>query len=159
MRDNAPNFWGERLAALGDAFATSYKQLRKISADPFEVVGRVNSVRQALKGVGIDADQCFDAILPVLQSECVRLEAEFWGLLTQACAAHGWDVLGSTNRRLVNKAMFVSLEGSAVKVEGVAGACTPFVPSLMPTLARTLEEVEASEGRTEGIPGRFGEGI
>lgn len=145
MKDDPVNSWSERVSVLGNVFATAHKQLRKLSADPFEVVGCFNSVRQALQGVGIDPSKALGALLPVLESECIRLQAEFWGLLAQACGSRGWEVVGSTNRRMIKKAVFLSLEGNSVKVEGAAGPCTPFVPSLMPTLGRVLEEAEASE--------------
>ncbi len=145
MKDDAVNSWSERITALGNAFATAHKQLRKLSADPFEVVGCFNSVRQVLQDVGIDHNKALDALLPALESECIRLQAEFWGLLTQACGSRGWEVVGSTNRRMIKKAVFVSLEGNSVKMEGAPGPCTPFVPSFMPMLARVLEEAEASE--------------
>lgn len=152
MIDNAdPTPWSDRLVALNNALATAHKHLRKASADPFEVVHRLNAARHALTSVGVDADKSLDAILPALESECVRLEAEFWGLLTQECAARGWDVVGSTNRRLVNKALFISQEGSAVKVEGVAAECTPYIPTLMPKIARVVEEFMAPEAEVKSF--------
>jgi hypothetical protein len=154
MIDNAdPTPWSERLSALSNAFGTAHKHLRKAPADPFEVVHRINAVRHALTSVGVDADKSLDAVLQALESECVRLEAEFWGLLTQACATRGWDVLGSTNRRLVNKALFVSQDGSAVNVDDVAAGCTPYIPSLMPTLTRVVEELMASEAELKSFLG------
>lgn len=145
MKDAPVNSWSERVTALANAFSTAHKQLSKVSDDPFEVMRCINSVRQTLHDVGIDPNEAVDAFLPALESECIRLEAEFWGLVTEACRARGWEVDGSTNRRMVKKALFVSLEGRAVKVEGIPGPCTPFVPNLMPMLARMLEDTEVSE--------------
>lgn len=151
MSDHAASLWGERVAALAEAFAAAHKELRKPSADPFETAARVKAVRQVLTGVEVNADKALDAVLTVLETECVRLEAEFWGLLTEACGSRGWDVFGSTNRRLVNKAVFVSLEGSVVKIEGALRPCTPFIPSVVTELAGAIKGVETSEAELKGF--------
>lgn len=151
MSDSTANSWRERLSALSDILESAHKQLRKVSADPFEVSGSVNSARQMLQGASIELGKYSDAILSEVESECIRLEAEFWGLLTEACTSRGWNVLGTTNRRLINKSLFLSLEGRAVKVEGLARVCTPFVPSVIAALAPILDEIRTPEAELKAF--------
>jgi hypothetical protein len=140
-----PSRWSDDLAALAAVFATTQEQLQTLPSDPFEALDRIDLLRDALKSAGVETIRSFDQVVPTLQAECVRFEAEFWGLLIQACTTAGWNIVGSTNRRLVNKALFVSHEGRTVKVEGRSAAYTPFVPSLMPALRREMENLQGSE--------------
>jgi hypothetical protein len=141
--DSSP--WSDDFAVVSAAFATAQKQLRTLPLNPFEALRRIEAVRDALKGAGVETVESINAILPRIEAECVRLEAEFWGLLTEACATAGWDVLGNTKRRLVNKTVFVSQEGRIVKVEGVTAPCTPFVPSLIAVLSGQMQDLGGSE--------------
>ncbi len=137
--------WSNDLGALANALGTAEKRFRNLPADPFESLRRIDAVVDLLKRAGVGPIPALDATRSDIEKDCVRQEAEFWGRFADACAASGWELLGSTNRRLVNRAIFVSQDGRVVKVEGLSTAYTPFVPKLIAVLVIHLQDVGVSE--------------
>jgi len=142
-----PNFrpWSDQIATLIATFGTVQKQLRGLPESSFEALRRINTARDALHTAGIPGIEVIDRAAAALEGECVRSEAEFWGLLTEACSTTSWKVFGTTNRRLINQAIFVSQDGQSVKIEGLPTIFTPDVPRVMAALRDQLQDIESSE--------------
>ena len=146
-----PSRWSSDLGTLANVLATAEKSLRTLPTDPFESLKRIDAVAELLKRAGVAPIPALDATRSDIEQDCVRHEAEFWGRFAEECAASGWELFGSTNRRLVNRAIFVSQAGRVVKVEGLSTAYTPFVPKLIAVLVIQLRDVGASEAELQSF--------
>jgi hypothetical protein len=132
-----PTAWSDELATLTARLASWQKRLGTLSPDPFIALQQLDEVRSQLKDLGIPDLAVIEGVRGKIDSECVLWEVEFWGRFMKACEEAGWALAGTTNRRLVNRAVFVSLEGRTVRVEGAAN-CSPFVPSVIRALSAQL---------------------
>jgi len=137
--------WSDQIATLSATLGAVQKQLRGLPESPFEALRRINAARDALQSACIQGIEVIDSAAVALEGDCVRSETEFWGLLTEACGAIGWKVFGSTNRRLIHQAVFVSQDGRSVKVEGQPAIFTPDVPTVMAALRHQFQDIESSE--------------
>jgi hypothetical protein len=137
--------WSNQVATLSATFGVVQKQLRGLPENCFDALRQVNGARNALQSAGIKGIELIDSAAAALEGECLRSETEFWGLLTEACSANGWDLFGSTNRRLVCQAVFVSQDGRSVKIEGQAAIFTPDVANVMGALGKQFQDIECSE--------------
>lgn len=140
-----PSRWTAELSNLTASLDAARRQLQTLSSDPFAALKHINSARDRLKDAGILALGAIEAVKDAIEAECLRLAVEFWGLLSDACRDAHWDLLGNTNRRLVNRALFIALEGHTVKIEGVPTACSPSVPHVIKVLAEQLQGIGSSE--------------
>jgi hypothetical protein len=144
-KKSEPSRWTEELSRLIASLDASQKQMRKLSSDPFAALRQLDGVRDHLKEAGIHTLDAIEAVRTKIEADCMQLAVEFWGLLSDACRNVGWELSGNTNRRLVNRAIFVMLEGQTVRVEGVPTGCAPFVPAVMKILGELLQGVGNSE--------------
>ncbi len=133
------SIWSSQLIPLVAALSSAQRQLRTLPDDPFEAMKQIGVARDDLRGAGVETARVIDLILSDLDGECVKHQAEFWGRLEAACVTNGWELHGSTDRRLVNRALFVSISGPVVKIEGQPSTYTPYIPSLIAPLARWLQ--------------------
>jgi hypothetical protein len=143
-KDYEPTVWSDELATVTATLASCQKRLGRLSPDPFMALKELNEIRSNLADVAIPSLPIIEGVRDKIESECVLWEVEFWGRFTKACEDAGWTLAGTTNRRLVNQAVFVSLESRTVKVEGAAN-CSPFVPTVIRTLSALLNAVPTTD--------------
>ena len=122
-----------------------------LSLDPFVALKQLDEVRSQLRDLGIPDLAVIEGVRSKIDSECLIWEVEFWGafheFLRRSRMGGRWE---TTNRRLVNRAVFVSLEGRTVGVEGVAN-CSPFVPNVMRALSAQLNSAPITDAELESI--------
>lgn len=136
--------WSDDLSSLAAALGVTQKQLRTLSPDPFTALKQLDLVSRHLAGIGVNSVATIEVVRQKIENECLTLETQFWGILSEACRNMGWDLFGSTNRRLVNKAVFILMEGQTVRIEGADSGYTPFVPSVMTALSNQLQGLQGS---------------
>ena len=140
-----PSRWTDELGHLITSLDLSQKQMRTLSSDPFAALRQLDSVRDRLKEAGIQSLVAIEEVRTKIETDCMRLAAEFWGLFSDACRDAGWELSGNTNRRMVKRAIFVAQEGQTVRIEGVPTGCGPFVPTVMNVLTEQLQGIGSSE--------------
>src|SRR5262249_36921558 len=122
--------WAAELEAAGKKLQAQAKAALAAGDDPFAQRDVLD--RAAKGGAGIDA-----ALLsgpPDLDkgvaASWVEAIAEFGERFAAAAAAAGWEVHGTTQRRLVARAYFVELKDEVVLIDGIPGKHSPHVPGL-----------------------------
>jgi hypothetical protein len=151
IKKSDPSPWTHELAHLTGVLDAAQKQMRNLSHDPFGALKQIDSIRDRLRNVGIKEINALEEVRRTIERDCLRGEMEFWGLFSDECTRVGWDLHGSTNRRLVRRATFVELEGRSVKIEGVSTTYTPFVPTVMTALSAQLQSLGGSQADPESF--------
>jgi hypothetical protein len=150
-KKSEPNRWSNELTSLIAALEAAQKQMRTLSPDPFTALRQLDGVRDRLMGVGLRPLDAIERVRKEIETECLRLEVEFWGMLSDACRKAGWDLFGNTNRRLVHRAIFIALDGQSVRIEGALAGCAPFVPAVMTVLSEHLQGLGGSESELKSF--------
>src|SRR5262249_12701586 len=133
--------WAAELDAAGKKLQAQAKAALAAVDDPFAQRDALD--RAAKGGSGIDAallsgpPDLRKAVAPT----CLEAVAEFWERFGQAGAAAGWEVHGTTQRRLVARAYFVELKDDVVLIDGIPGKHSPHVPGLVRILTPHLHNL------------------
>ena len=137
MSDNSANEllrYGELLAKIGRRLQTQSKAVAQAGGDPFMQRKALEAANATLDELGIKAERPSSETMKSIDEQCVRCVAEFWDEFMKQAKSNGWEVHGSTGRRLVSRGFFVELSGSGVHVDDFPGTHTPFVPRLIEQL-------------------------
>src|SRR5713226_8334326 len=123
--------WASNLESLSKQLRTHAKAILTSADDPFACRQHIDRASKLL------GENDLLRVLPELQrsieKECLEETAEFWQRFCSAANDVGWEVCGSTERRLVSRAFIVELKNEAVSVDGLSGRYTPHVPALIQT--------------------------
>jgi hypothetical protein len=135
------NEWAQSLMLKGQKLQSNAKAIKKLSGDPFVVLKQIRKAIAQLEELGMSGFAPPAEVIEGLESDCLTQEAEFWGRLQEASNNEGWELTGTTNRRLLQRGIFIEQVGHQVKLEGVRGVCTPHVPSLIETLRKEVKDL------------------
>jgi hypothetical protein len=101
--------------------------------------------------VGEGLLQGLDGVRDSLEKECVESRAEFWQRFCTAAGEVGWEVCGSTERRMVSRAFIVELKGEWVSVDGLPGRHSPHVPALLRTMKPHVDSLSIDYGSPQQL--------
>jgi hypothetical protein len=135
-KDNArrQEDWVEALDRAGRSIAAAVKRAHDLPEDPFKRRHEVEAIRNSLSDHSLGNLGPPQRVLDDLTGECAQLAAEFWQRFGEGCSALGWELHGSTSRRMLCRGIIVELKGESVTVEGIAEAHSPHVPALVESL-------------------------
>lgn len=137
--------WAKAIMSAGRKMQTSAKAIQKLGDDPFTARKHIRKAISLIEDLGMSGIAPPEGVLEGLEADCLTLEAEFWGRLEEAISNEGWELIGTTDRRLLHRGIFVELTGDQVRIEGVSGLCTPHVPTLIETLRPEVKNLPSSD--------------
>jgi hypothetical protein len=126
--------YGDWLVKISRRLQAQSKALAQAGDDPFLQRKAWEAANAILVELGIKAEWPSSETMKSIDERCVRCVAEFWDEFMKHARSNGWEVHGSTGRRLVARGFFVELSGSGIHVEDLPGMHTPFVPRLVEQL-------------------------
>ena len=146
MADTAkpqPTAWVEEIDNLGRTLKDLASGCRHLPSNPFQARAFIDVHVTTLKKRGLEG------LLPsplmqqrqTLQDACTLHVAEFWKNLAEACTQEGWELHGTTSRRLFCRGPFIELKNETVLVEGISATLTPYVPDLKNALKAHAEQL------------------
>jgi hypothetical protein len=141
--------WTERLESSAHLLAAVARGLRRPSADPFALRDEVDRLCARLEQAGLVALALPAQARAELSDLCTQLRAEFWDRFAAACGERGWDLHGTTSRRLVARGIFVELKDEQVYVEGRPGALPPYAPTVVEVLRPEVEALVPTDFHPE----------
>jgi hypothetical protein len=137
--------WANEIEAAGKRLHAEAKAVSACGDDPFAQRERIERVDRTLATINLESLKAGANIRQAVEKACVEASAEFWQRFCAAATAAGWDVHGTTERRLVAKAFFVELKNNAVVIDGVPGKHSPHVPAVMAALKPHVDALAAGK--------------
>ncbi len=138
--------WAAELDACGKKLQSQAKAILNDADNPFATRENADRVDKTLSETDLSRMKCPSELRKSFEAACIASSAEFWQGFCVAVRDLGWDIHGTTERRLVARAMFVELKNDAVTIDGVPGKLFPHVPSVVAQLKSYLTRV-ALDGR------------
>lgn len=81
-----------------------------------------------------------------LENECIQQSVEFWKHFSAEASQQGWEIYGTTDRRLLNRGIFLELKGDKVIVEGLGTRLSPYIPSVIEKLKPEIDALLPKDG-------------
>lgn len=125
------------------------KSLLNTSGDPFSQRQRLEKATKVLEKLKLDQLTPPAAIWKQLDGKCIQLAEEFWNSFTKETGKLGWEVHGTTNRRLINRGIFLNLKGGRVIIEEVNVALDPYVLAVIEHLKPEIESLLSKKLKLE----------
>lgn len=131
--------WARDLDAFGRKLQSHSKALLAAEENPFSQREQLERVAKTLTECGVQAFQPPADVKDDIDTACIEATAEFWQHFSASATDHGWELHGSTDRRLVARAFFVELKGDVVNVDGLPGRHSPHTPTLIQALKPQID--------------------
>jgi hypothetical protein len=138
--------WASDIESLGKKLNALAKSLLVGGDDPFSQRENIDRTDKTLSEINVGALKAPADLRKSVDAACVEAIAEFWQRFCSAARDAGWEVHGSTERRLVARAFFVELKNDAVVIDGFAGKLSPHVSALMGALKPHIDSLTAEKG-------------
>lgn len=135
--------WAGELESLSKKLHAHAKAILTAGDDPFAQREQLDRTTKTLTEVDLDKLKGPTSLRKAVDTQCVEATAEFWQRFCAAARDAGWEVYGSTDRRLVSRAFFVELKNDIVSIDGVPGRHSPHVASLIHILTPHVEGLAA----------------
>lgn len=137
--------WGIRLESIGKRLQDLGGRIQKTSIDPFRKKTLIESADKFLSEVGFENLRPGADIYTSIEGACRVESAEFWSRFSEAASLEGWSIHGTTARRLLARAIFVTMKSDEVFVEGIAQGLSPHVPALISVLKPLVAKTVSSQ--------------
>jgi hypothetical protein len=138
--------WAGDLESLSKKLQSHAKAILAAGEDPFAQREQIERTAKTLSEVDTNRLTAPDSLRKVVDTQCLEARAEFWQQFCANAQTAGWEVHGSTDRRLVSRAIFVELKNDAVTIDAAPGRHSPYVPSLIQTLKPHVDVLKADKG-------------
>lgn len=135
--------WAATLGAASRVLKAASKFSTDAPDDPFEARHNLQDVINKLRAAHLDALAPPAELMQKLDAECTREKAEFWSQFSTVCAERGWQLDGSTGRRLLNRSLFVEATDDGVMIETLPATQTFHVPTVVKTLDSIVGEMSS----------------
>ncbi len=139
----------EHLASEIESFSKKLLALAKAiiasGDDPYKQREQIERIDKTLDETDLGALKATTGLRKSVSTACVEATAEFWQRFCLAATEAGWEVHGTTERRLVARAIFVELKDDFIAIEGVIGKQPPHVPLVIQTLKPLIESLDANK--------------
>jgi hypothetical protein len=126
--------WASEIEAVSKRLQSPAKVLLAGGTDPFVHRDMIHQLGKILADVNLESLKAPAEVRKAVETACVEARAEFWQRFCVAANDAGWEVHGSTERRLVARAFFLELKNDAISIEGVPGKHSPHVPAVIESL-------------------------
>ena len=120
--------WAGDLESLSKKLQSHAKAILAAGDDPFAQREQIERTARTLSEVDTNRLKAPDALRKVVDTQCVEARAEFWQQFCASAQTAGWEVHGSTDRRLVSRAIFVELKNDMVTIDGAPEDILPTCP-------------------------------
>jgi hypothetical protein len=141
---SATSEWASRLAAASSVFKAASQLAGHPPEDPFRVRRDLQNLTENLKELKLETLLPPPEWMQRIEVECTRLKAEFWDQLAGACTQRGWELHGTTNRRLINRGLFVEAEDEGINIETLPPLTTFHIPAVLQQLDPVVSGLAAS---------------
>jgi hypothetical protein len=138
--------WAGDIESLSKKLHALAKAILASGDDPFAQREHLDRADKALNDINPGALKAPGDLRKSVETACVEASAEFWQRFCSVAKDAGWDVHGSTERRLVASAFFMELKNDAVVIEGVPGKLSPHVPAVIAALKPHLDSLTGEKG-------------
>jgi len=145
--------WAGDIESLGKKLLAHAKSLIAAGDDPFAQLEHIERTDKAISDLTIRPPKVPSDLRAAIDTACVEAVAEFWQKFCTAAKEAGWEVHGSTERRLVACAFFVELKNDAVVIDGIPGKHSPYVPAVFDLLKPHVQGLTTDKASLQ----RFGE--
>lgn len=133
--------WATEIEGISKKLHALAKALLASGGDPFAQREQIERSDKTLAEIRLDSLKAPADLRKAIETACVEGTAEFWQKFGAAALDAGWEVHGSTERRLVARAFFVELKNDTVVIEAVPGKHSPHVPAVLAALKPHLSSV------------------
>src|SRR5688572_22030681 len=133
--------WANAVESLGKKLQAHGKAIVAAGDDMFALREQIERVDKTLREMDVQALGAPPDVRKGVETACVEAAAEFWQRFSNAAAEVGWDVHGSTDRRLVARSCFVELKDDHVTIDGLPSKYTPWPEALIGALRPVLANV------------------
>jgi hypothetical protein len=138
--------WASDIEAVSKKLHAHAKAILTGGDDPFAQREQIERVDKTLAEIRLESLKVPTDVRKAVETGCVEAIAEFWQRFCAAANDVGWEVHGSTERRLVARAFFIELKNDAIFIEGVPGKHSPHVPVVIETLKPHIGLLTADKG-------------
>src|SRR5665213_990677 len=138
--------WASDIESLSKKLHTHAKAIMAAGDDPFVQREHIDRTEKTLSDINLGLRKAPPDLRTSIDTACVEAIAEFWQRFCSAAKDAGWEVHGSTERRLVASALFVELKNDTVVIDAVPGKHSPHVPAVIGTLKPHIESLTIDKG-------------
>lgn len=137
--------WATKIESVSKKLHAHAKATLASGDDPFAQREQIERTDKTLADIRIDSLKAPADLRKAVETACVEGVAEFWQKFGAAAKDSGWEVHGSTERRLVARAFFVELKNDGVVIEAVAGKHSPHVPAVLAALKPQINSLTSDK--------------
>lgn len=141
--------WTSELESLGKKLQMHAKAIVAAGEDPFALREHLDRAEKTVRDINVEQLRVPVDARKSVETRCVEGTAEFWQKLCLAAKEFGWEVHGSTDRRLIARALFVDLKNDAVTIDGVPAKLTPHVPAVVAALKPVIESLATPKDKLQ----------
>jgi hypothetical protein len=138
--------WAGDLESLSKRLHSLARAILAAGDDPFAQREQIERTAKTLSEVDLNRLKAPDAHRMAVDAQCVAASAEFWQRFCAEAQSAGWEVHGSTDRRLVSRAIFVEVRNDAVSIDAAPGKHSPHVPCVIRTLKPHVDGLATDKG-------------
>jgi len=138
--------WAGEIESVSKKLHADAKAILACGDDPFAQRERIDRIDKTLSAMNLESLKASTNLRNAVEAACIQANAEFWQKFCSAAKEIGWEVHGSTERRLVAYAFFVELNNDVVVVDGMPGKYTPHVPAVIGALKPHVETLSIDKG-------------
>jgi hypothetical protein len=143
--------WQDELDSLSKKLHAHAKAIQSAGDDAFALRDQIEKVDKTIREIALESLKATADVRKAVETACVEASAEFWQRFSAAAKDAGWEVHGSTERRLVARALFVEFKNDVVSIDAVAGKHSPNVASVIKALKPHVDSLATNK---EGV-GQF----
>lgn len=145
--------WANAIEAASKKLHAHAKAILDGGGDPFAHREQIDRVDKTLADTNLESLKAPADLRRAVETACVEAVAEFWQRFCAAASEAGWEIHGSTERRLVARAFFVERKNDTVIIEAVPGKHSPNVPAVIAALKPHIGSLAIDKASLQ----RFGE--
>lgn len=149
--------WASEIESLSKKLHAHAKSTMAAGDDPFAQREHIDRTDKTLSTINLGSLKAPTDLRTSIDTACVEARAEFWQRFCSAAKDAGWQVHGSTERRLVAYAFFVELKDDTVVIDGVPGKHSPHVPAVIRTLKLHIDSLTTDKGALQQFTDILGE--
>lgn len=133
--------WATHMEFCSRKLGLLVKNLARAGKDPFARKEQLKKICQVLSDLKLDSLTPPAKISAQLEDDCTQWVAEFWQRFMEESARLGWEVHGTTNRRLINRGIFLALKGEKLIIEELGVRLNLYLPSVVQRLKPEVESL------------------
>ena len=138
--------WASEIESVSKKLHADARAILACRDDPFAQRQRIDGVDKTLTTINLESLKAPANIRNAVDTACVEASAEFWQRFCSAAKEAGWEVHGSTERRLVAYAFFVEIKNDTVIIDEVSGKYSPHVSTVIGALKPHIETLTINKG-------------